>query len=88
MRIIYDLIDGNLYELDGKLSYKQIYSMIIQLTYAIQLLHSANYVHGDIHNRNIGWVKTSMRTKIKLNKLNIPTHGYIFKLIDYGDGNK
>ena len=83
-RMVYDLIDGNLYELDGKLSIKQIYSMIIQLTYTIQLLHSVNYVHGDIHNRNIGWVKTSRTTKIKLGKLNIPTYGYIFKLIDYG----
>lgn len=84
VRMVYDLIDGNLYELDGKLSTKQIYSMIIQLTYSIQLLHSANYVHSDIHNRNIGWVKTGKTTKIKLGKLNIPTYGYIFKLIDYG----
>lgn len=83
-RMVYDLIDGNLYELDGKLSVPQIYSMIIQLTYTIQLLHSANYIHSDIHNRNIGWVKTSKTTKIKLGKLNIPTYGYIFKLIDYG----
>ena len=83
-RMVYDLIDGNLYELDGKLSTKQIYSMIIQLTYSIQLLHLANYVHSDIHNRNIGWVKTGKTTKIKLGKLNIPTYGYIFKLIDYG----
>lgn len=84
VRMVYDLVDGNLYELDGKLSVPQIYSMIIQLTYTIQLLHSANYVHGDIHNRNIGWVKTGKTTKIKLGKLNIPTYGYIFKLIDYG----
>lgn len=84
VRMVYDLIDGNLYELDGKLSVKQIYSLIIQLTYSIQLLHSANYVHGDIHNRNIGWIKTGKTTKIKLGKLSIPTYGYIYKLIDYG----
>ena len=84
VRMVYDLIDGNLYELDGVLSVKQIYSMIIQLTYSIQLLHSANYVHSDIHNKNIGWIKTSKTTKIKLGKLNVSTYGYIFKLIDYG----
>lgn len=84
VRMVYDLVDGSLYELDGKLSVKQIYSMIIQLTYTIQLLHSANYIHGDIHNKNIGWVKTGKTSKIKLGKLNIPTFGYIFKLIDYG----
>lgn len=83
-RMVYDLIDGNLYELDGKLSCKQIYSMIIQLTYSIQLMHMSNYVHSDIHNRNIGWIKTNKTTKIKLGKISIPTYGYIFKLIDYG----
>lgn len=35
VRMVYDLVDGNLYELDGKLSVPQIYSMIIQLTYTI-----------------------------------------------------
>lgn len=84
VRMVYDLIDGNLYEIDGMLTVKQIYSMIIQLTYSIQLLHSANYAHSDIHNRNVGWIKTNKTTKIKLGKLNIPTCGYIFKLIDYG----
>ena len=83
-RMVYDLVDGNLYEIEGKLSIKQIYSMIIQLTYAIQLLHSSNYIHGDIHNRNIGWIRSDKNTKIKLGKLNIQTYGYIFKLIDYG----
>ena len=58
--------------------------MIIQLTYSIQLLHSANYVHADIHNRNVGWIKTNKTTKIKIGKQMIPTYGYIFKLIDYG----
>lgn len=83
VRMVYELIDGNLYELDGKLSLKQIYSLIVQLTYSIKLLHTNNYVHGDIHNRNIGWVKTT-NAKIKLGKLQVPTFGYIFKLIDYG----
>lgn len=84
IRVVYDLIEGNLYELEDKLSVKQIYSMIIQLTYTIQLLHSANYIHGDIHNKNVGWIKTGKTTKIKLGKLNVSTNGYIFKLIDYG----
>jgi serine/threonine protein kinase len=84
VRMVYDVIQGNLYELDSKLSIQQIYSMIIQLTYSIQLLHSNNYIHGDIHNRNIGWIKTGKSSKIKLGKISIPTNGYIFKLIDYG----
>lgn len=84
IRKIYDLVEGDLYQLDGLLSTKQIYSMIIQLTWAIKLLHSNNYIHGDIHNRNIGWIKTAKTHKIKILNLQIPTLGYHFKLIDYG----
>ena len=84
VRKVYQLVDGNLYQLDGLLSTKQIYSLIIQLTWAIKLLHSNNYIHGDIHNRNIGWIKTAKTHKIKISNYEIPSLGYQFKLIDYG----
>jgi serine/threonine protein kinase len=84
VKLMYDLVDGNLHQLDNKLSKFQIYSMIIQLTYSIQLLHSNNYIHGDIHDRNVGWVKTKKNHKIKINNYQISTFGYLFKLIDYG----
>jgi len=84
VRKIYQLINGDLYQLNDLLSPKQIYSMIIQLTYTIKLLHSNDYIHGDIHMGNIGWVKTTENYKIKIFNLLIPTFGYIFKLIDYG----
>lgn len=84
VRLVYDLVEGNLHQLEGKLTKQQIYSMIIQLTYSIELLHSNNYAHMDIHDRNVGWIKTLKTHKIKINNYYIPTHGYIFKLIDYG----
>lgn len=84
VRMVYDLIEGDLHQLDGKLTQKQIYSLIIQLTYSIQLLHYNNYIHGDIHDRNVGWIKLPKNHKIKINNLQVNTHGYLFKLIDYG----
>lgn len=84
VRMVYDLIEGDLHQLDGKLTQKQIYSLIIQLTYSIQLLHSNYYIHGDIHDRNVGWIRTPKNHKIKINNLQINTFGYLFKLIDYG----
>ena len=58
--------------------------MIIQLTYTIKLLHLNDYIHGDIHMGNIGWIKTAKNKKIQILNQSIPTFGYIFKVIDYG----
>lgn len=84
IRKVYQLVDGDLNKLDGLLCTKQIYSLIIQLTFTIKLLHSNNYIHGDIHQGNVGWNKTNKNHKIKIANMEIPTFGYIFKLIDYG----
>ena len=84
VRKVFDLVDGELHQLINKLNLKQIYSMIIQVTYSINLLHSNNYIHGDIHDRNIGWIKTPSNKQIQINRTKVPTFGYNFKLIDYG----
>ncbi len=84
VRKVYELVEGDLHQLDGVLYPKQIYSLIIQLTWAIKLLHSNNYIHGDIHDRNVGWIRTPKNYKIKILNTLIPTFGYQFKLIDYG----
>jgi serine/threonine protein kinase len=83
IRKVFDLMDGNLTDLIGKLESKQIYTMIIQITYAIKILHKSNYIHGDLHSGNIGWIKTNKKFII-LNGLRIKTFGYQFKLIDFG----
>lgn len=83
IRKVYELIEGNITNLIGKLEIKQIYSMIIQITYLIKILHESNYIHGDLHSDNIGWIKTTDKNII-LDKLKIKTFGYIFKLMDFG----
>jgi serine/threonine protein kinase len=82
-RFIYPLIDGTLREFVPKLSHKQLYSILLQLTYAIQILHKSGYVHADIHHANIGLVKTDVKN-VKIGSISFPTNGYFCKLIDYG----
>jgi hypothetical protein len=80
---IFELIDTTLDKMIEYLSVNQIYSMIIQLTYISYLLHSNNYVHGDFQTSNIGMIATKDKF-IKIFDYDVPTFGYIYKIIDYG----
>jgi len=79
---IYDLKDGCLLTKIYKLDKKQIYSLIIQIVYALYLMHSNNFYHRDIHIKNICFVKTSQKY-INIFDYKINTFGYIFSIIDY-----
>jgi serine/threonine protein kinase len=81
---IYTRMDTTLYKIVNKLSHLQLYSMLIQVSYAMRLLHKNNYIHGDLHPGNVGVMKTGLKSKIKLGKDTIPTYGYQYKLIDFG----
>jgi len=80
---ITDLKDGVLSDIMTNLNKKQVYSLIIQISYALHLMHINNYIHGDPYSKNICYKKTKLK-KIKILNLDIPTYGYIFSLIDYG----
>ena len=84
IRKVFELIDGNLTDLVGKLEPNQIYSLVVQIAYSIKLLHKYNYIHGDLHLGNIGWIRTNKKY-IYLDKLKVKTFGYQFKLIDFGN---
>jgi len=84
---LYSLVDTTLDKIKNKLSIKQIYSMLIQLSYINYLLKKNNYLYGDMNLYNIGVVKTNKKYIKILNK-KIPTFGYIFKLIDFGTVSK
>ena len=81
---IYTRMDTTLYNIVNKLTHLQLYSMLIQVSYAMRFLHKHNYIHGDLHPGNVGVMKTGLKTKIKLGKNTIPTYGYQYKLIDFG----
>ena len=85
IELIYDLKDGTLEQIINKLDQPQIYSLIIQLTYAIYLMRSKGYFHTDIHTRNVAYVKCKSESHIKIFEMQVPTYGYIWSLIDYGE---
>jgi serine/threonine protein kinase len=81
--IITDLKDGTVKDILHNLTNQQIYSLIIQIVYALNIMHTNNYFHRDLHSGNICYKKTSLKT-IKIFNLDIPTFGYLFSIIDYG----
>ena len=81
---IYTKMDVILNNVLNDLTHKQIYSMLLQVSYAMNLLHKNNYIHGDLHSGNVGAIKTLKRATINLGSITIPTYGYHWKLIDFG----
>jgi len=81
---IYTKMDVILNNVLKNLTHNQIYSMLLQVSYSIKLLHSHDYIHGDLHCGNVGAIKTLKRATIKLGSHTIPTYGYQWKLIDFG----
>lgn len=81
---IYDLKDGTLAKISNKLNLKQIYSCMIQIIYCVYLMRKHGYSHNDLDPRNIAYKKTNEKY-INIFNLQIPTFGYIYSLIDYGN---
>lgn len=81
---VYTKMDVILNNVLNELTHKQLYSMLLQVSYAMNLLHKNNYIHGDLHSGNVGAIKTLKRATIKLGSVTIPTYGYHWKLIDFG----
>ena len=80
---ITDLKDGNLNDIYNIITKYEVYSLIIQIIYALHLMHTNDFVHRDLTSKNICYKKTKTKN-IKILGLSIPTYGYIFSLIDYG----
>ena len=58
--------------------------MIIQITYALYLMHSNDFYYTDLHWENIMYKKTNIKS-IKILNFNVSTFGYIWSIIDYSD---
>ena len=80
----YTKMDVILNNVLGKLKLPQIYSMILQMNYALKLLKDNDYIHGDFHFGNVGAVKCASGSKKKLGNMVVRTFGYDWKLIDFG----
>ena len=84
VRIVYSFIDDTLKNIIHTLSKEQLYSMIVQVTFAIKVMHENGYSHNDLKLHNIGVIRTDKKYIELDDTLRIKTHGYIFKLIDFG----
>jgi hypothetical protein len=82
-RKIYEYIDVTLDKIINKLKLRELYSIIIQLSYIIYTMNKNGYTHNDLHIYNIGVIKTSKKY-ITIFGYKIPTYGRIIKLLDYG----
>ena len=83
---LWSLIDGTLYDLiepELKVNKRVFYDILIQIIHIICIMHDAGYQHNDFHPGNIGYIKTTKPT-IDIQGHTIPTHGYLFKAIDFG----
>lgn len=82
---LWSLVDDTMYSiLKNKVDSDQLYDMYIQLVYINFLLWKEGYMHGDLHVKNVGYVKTHKKN-ITILGHKIPTHGYIFNAIDFGN---
>lgn len=80
---IWSLVDYTLQQKLKKLTLKQLYSAIIQITYICYLMNKHGYSHNDLHQGNIG-IKKTKKKYIKILSKKVPTYGYIYVAIDYG----
>jgi hypothetical protein len=81
---IYKLKENTFDKIYKSLSKKQLYSAIIQIIFIIYLLKKNNYMHCDLHNRNIMFSIVPQSYKINMLNYSIPTFGYLFCFIDFG----
>ena len=84
LRKIYTLIDGILSDIIDNLTQKDLYSMIIQITYIFYLLHKNNYTHCDLHSQNIDYINSDKKY-LKILKYNVPlANKRQYLAIDFG----
>ena len=66
-------------------SKSQTYSIVIQILYALYLMHRAGFYHLDVHMGNIMYRSIDANIKIKLDRTyEFFSHGFVISLIDYG----
>ena len=59
IRKLYSCVDTVLKQIINKLSHRQIYSFIAQISYIIYLMQQSEYTHNDLQTNNIGVLNTT-----------------------------
>ena len=78
----------DLLDVIDKINHEVLLSCIFQVTFALAYLQKYyNFTHNDLHINNVMYKKTEktyMYYKFNNIYYKVPTHGYIFKIIDFG----
>lgn len=82
-RQILNLIDVSMEKINFSENINLNYSLVVQVLYAVYLMHKAGYVHLDLHLANIG-VKYTDRKYVKIFGKDVPTFGHQVQLLDFG----
>lgn len=88
VKMVYDLLDAELGDMNMKMESKKLYSLLAQLSYIVYLFEKLGYIHNDLHFGNIMYKAVQKNTTIKIFNQQVPTYGYLYKAIDYGDIKK
>lgn len=88
VKMVYDLLDHELGDMNMKMETKKLYSLLAQLSYIVYLFEKLGYIHNDLHFGNIMYKTVPKNTTIKIFNHQVPTYGYLYKVIDYGDIKK
>jgi hypothetical protein len=83
IRKIYSLVDTVLKQIINKLTHKQIYSFVAQISYIIYLMQKEGYTHNDLQTNNVGVINTN-KEYIQILDFMIPLFGYQYLAIDFG----
>jgi hypothetical protein len=78
-----DCKDGDISNLRTKLNKQQIYSFLVQILYALQIMYENDFYHLDLHAKNVLYIKTKKNEYINIFNNKIKTFGYIFSLTDF-----
>lgn len=88
--IAQERLEGTLQELldEGTLSEAEWRSCLFQVTATLHAYNTAyDMVHNDLHTSNVMWVTTSAASLVYRHRglvYRVPTHGRLFKIIDFG----
>lgn len=82
-RKIYEFVEISLSKIIDKIKLKELYSILIQISYNIYIMNKNGYTHNDLHIHNIRVSNTKIKY-IKIFNYQVPTFNYLIKFIDYG----